>query len=1100
MNERLKKRSFFYCPKLFIIKYFLVTNNKTYNIISNVIKEFKENLNEGSRDNLLMPYLGYVQKYNPSIQSISQLKQFLLSKFVNEANIRNLSLESNYYLAGVTRYYFEGKLTADKYINALYPQKEDKFIPEICERLSALILVLRNAYIDSVGTQFEQPEDFGSLSLEKLLRKYNKAIDKELGIEPVKVPKEKVETLNRDNHVGNGYTFDILYSYDEARKYNSFTEPGAWCITYGEQHYNGYIRRLGIHYVIFRKDGFENIPRQKTEGWSYNKPQDEYGNSLIAVLQKNSSWEPTYITSRWNHGSSKDNSCCEADHAYTTDEFMRITGVNVDDLKRILKIWQHDREKIESDTGNQRKIANKEKLDVLRIFKYAQMRMNGGNTKSAFGEFESRLDTVLTNTAKISAISHEALAARNNANGNEEEVLAKYGKMYDKALNNSVRSLFVTINDNTWVCLIDGNKILFETIHKIDGWYRGDFTSPEAKNGYYGLEASGYRNVILCSVGSSYMIYDTRKHKFVEVEGQKKFKFITRISTWEIDENNPGGFYEVKMTDRQLALIDINTNEPLVLPNGHSWMEDIQNGHHSYGRSVSTEFIRPSKNILHIIYDSSAREDYWYDMSTRHFFNINELIGNYDSIQVDSSFPYGLTLITSFDSGTHKNFLIRKERLVELNGISEFLSVKHANGPLFVYRPIGRGASEVIYDIETGQSYEVPQIDGKFPSFSRGGDRLIQFVITYRNSVGKTEVMFFSTRGRVWLKNPLNGQLNFMQYGINADTGYIDIYDDNLHKQEFKLSDNENEFIIKHENMYENKNVKRIILTRQQLNEVLKEENTTTVQLNTTGNTIPAVTNTVLNNTPEINNASKYGDVNLHISNQKLNGSNDTIPTQHVEVERGQNINQAIQQQVNPTVLSDGGDIEVSGDGISEHKCFSKKQIEEARLKKIHEGHKMTKKELKESFDTDEQWAHEIKMFMDGLRRGDYMLDGDTLYVEIFMGQTAENDPRYAYIRKGENRLHDDHFYMQDSPILSDSQLKDIYYNAGWEDMLPELIDYNGFEMYESKIEIKPKNKGKFNATKEKTGKSTEELTHSKNPLTRKRAIFAQNAKKWNKK
>lgn len=49
-------------------------------------------------------------------------------------------------------------------------------------------------------------------------------------------------------------------------------------------------------------------------------------------------------------------------------------------------------------------------------------------------------------------------------------------------------------------------------------------------------------------------------------------------------------------------------------------------------------------------------------------------------------------------------------------------------------------------------------------------------------------------------------------------------------------------------------------------------------------------------------------------------------------------------------------------------------------------------------------------------------------------------------------------------------------------------------------IEIKPENKGKFNATKERTGKSTEELTHSKNPLTRKRAIFAQNAKKWNKK
>lgn len=49
-------------------------------------------------------------------------------------------------------------------------------------------------------------------------------------------------------------------------------------------------------------------------------------------------------------------------------------------------------------------------------------------------------------------------------------------------------------------------------------------------------------------------------------------------------------------------------------------------------------------------------------------------------------------------------------------------------------------------------------------------------------------------------------------------------------------------------------------------------------------------------------------------------------------------------------------------------------------------------------------------------------------------------------------------------------------------------------------IHINPKNKGKFNATKKATGKSTEELTHSKNPLTRKRAIFAQNAAKWNKK
>lgn len=54
-------------------------------------------------------------------------------------------------------------------------------------------------------------------------------------------------------------------------------------------------------------------------------------------------------------------------------------------------------------------------------------------------------------------------------------------------------------------------------------------------------------------------------------------------------------------------------------------------------------------------------------------------------------------------------------------------------------------------------------------------------------------------------------------------------------------------------------------------------------------------------------------------------------------------------------------------------------------------------------------------------------------------------------------------------------------------------------EKKDSGINIDPKNKGKFNATKKRTGKSTEELKHSKNPLTRKRATFAQNVKKWNK-
>lgn len=51
-----------------------------------------------------------------------------------------------------------------------------------------------------------------------------------------------------------------------------------------------------------------------------------------------------------------------------------------------------------------------------------------------------------------------------------------------------------------------------------------------------------------------------------------------------------------------------------------------------------------------------------------------------------------------------------------------------------------------------------------------------------------------------------------------------------------------------------------------------------------------------------------------------------------------------------------------------------------------------------------------------------------------------------------------------------------------------------------STIHIKKENKGKFNALKKRTGKTTQQLKHSSNPLTRKRATFAANAKKWKKK
>lgn len=85
---------------------------------------------------------------------------------------------------------------------------------------------------------------------------------------------------------------------------------------------------------------------------------------------------------------------------------------------------------------------------------------------------------------------------------------------------------------------------------------------------------------------------------------------------------------------------------------------------------------------------------------------------------------------------------------------------------------------------------------------------------------------------------------------------------------------------------------------------------------------------------------------------------------------------------------------------------------------------------LNETADT--QWKSELKAFMNGLRSGNYFEENDTVYVQIWKSRTAENDPRYVYFRKGEDRLHDDHFYIQDSPKLSTRTLNAINNRLGW--------------------------------------------------------------------
>ena len=80
---------------------------------------------------------------------------------------------------------------------------------------------------------------------------------------------------------------------------------------------------------------------------------------------------------------------------------------------------------------------------------------------------------------------------------------------------------------------------------------------------------------------------------------------------------------------------------------------------------------------------------------------------------------------------------------------------------------------------------------------------------------------------------------------------------------------------------------------------------------------------------------------------------------------------------------------------------------------------------LNESFETKQQWEREKRAFFSGLKNGKAIVDGDMVAVEL--GRHNERDPRYVCFRLGDNKLTDDHFYVQNSPTLSKRSLNNLY-------------------------------------------------------------------------
>ena len=569
-------------------------------------------LKESKRDDLLLPYLEILKSRGINI-SLGLFKTIMLDKLSNQGGMHNLSLGSNFYLAGATKYYFNGDLTLNKDLSILKGDESatDQWNEEVCKRLDACIKILRDAFIDTVGTTFEQPEDFGTLSIAKLLRKYNKKINAELGIETETKKKAEKQKTDDDPHVGNGYTFKILYNYNDGTCFERLTAPGSWCITYGTNHYNYYMRALGIHYVIFLKDGYQDVERRCGPGFTKRKPHDEYGNSMIALLQSNEDGHPVYITSRWNHGHPSDNTQgTEADHAYTPEEFYNITGTSPADLDRIFNVWKENKGK--RQPNNQSVVeAKKERLAALRYLKYAQYRANGGDS--------------LWNYIAPAKFLAGSVKPEDVEEGARQKVYNKsimVGRIPgdDESLNKF--HFIVDRGQISFDSLIPFNECSFDLS---ETRYNNTRFDEEGEN--VNPKAGKMHDVVIIKSQNrqgrnEYSLYDTRRRCLISVDGVTKFKEIPEY--WD---NNYGSqlmpmFYTVAVRVRQKALIRVSNNQPLVLPNGQCWFGAIRAMGHTYDPSnISGEYVgRKDEAIIEIICDPGER--FFYSLSKKDFVKV----------------------------------------------------------------------------------------------------------------------------------------------------------------------------------------------------------------------------------------------------------------------------------------------------------------------------------------------------------------------------------------------------------------------------------------------------------------------------------------------
>ena len=166
--------------------------------------------------------------------------------------------------------------------------------------------------------------------------------------------------------------------------------------------------------------------------------------------------------------------------------------------------------------------------------------------------------------------------------------------------------------------IIDKGTVLFDTI----AWGRDSWPEINPSIQYYNLEdhsgATIFRNCMVIADGAGTIFYDMRKKAPISVDGISRFKYVPKRYAADVEDED---FAMVKMTSNTIALIDMKNNQPLRLPNGEYWFNNLIDArNYNYGRNTDCCFLDKTKApFLEIIYDMSSGEKYFFNVATRKF-------------------------------------------------------------------------------------------------------------------------------------------------------------------------------------------------------------------------------------------------------------------------------------------------------------------------------------------------------------------------------------------------------------------------------------------------------------------------------------------------